>query len=379
MGITQIAVFHLLILGGLTMNFVLQPWQLLVVILAGWFNRRQQALLDFQATEIQILKEKLGNKRIVLNDDQRRRLAAKGKALGRKLLQQVATIVTPDTILRWHRELIAQKWDHSDRRGKLPGRPPTDPAIVELVLRLARENPTWGYDRIQGALANLDHDISDQTVGNILKAHGIQPTPERQRRTTWKTFLKAHWDELASIDFTTIEVWTCRGLVTYYLLFVMDIATRRVHFAGCTVNPDGPWMQQMARNLTDCEDGFLNGKRYLLMDRDTKFTAAFRQTLEDAGTACVLLPPRSPNCNAHIERFMRSIKSEALERRIFFSEASLYRAAKSFVEHYHVERNHQGLDNRLIVPGEEVGRSEGAVVCRQRLGGMLRYYYRNAA
>ena len=217
------------------------------------------------------------------------------------MLEGLTTIVTPDTILRWHRELIAQKWDHSDRRSKPPGRPPTDPVIVELVLRMARENSSWGYDRIQGALANLGHDISDQTVGNILKANGIEPAPERNRRTTWKAFLKSHWDELASIDFTTIEVWTCRGLVTYYLLFVMEVATRRVHFAGCTPNPDGPWMQQVARNLTDGIDGFLNGKRYLLMDRDTKFTAAFRKTLKEAGTASVLLPPRSPNLNSHIE------------------------------------------------------------------------------
>ena len=138
-------------------------------------------------------------------------------------------------------------------------------------------------------------------------------------------------------------------------------------------------MQQVARNLTDGIDGFLNGKRYLLMDRDTKFTAQFRQTLKEAGTTSVLLPPRSPNLNSHIERFMRSIKSEALERRIFFSEASLRRTTVCYLDHYHGERNHQGLANRLIVPGEEVGRTEGAVKCRQRLGGMLRYYYRNAA
>ena len=244
---------------------------------------------------------------------------------------------------------------------------------------MARENPSWGYDRIQGALANLGHDISDQTVGNILKAHGIEPAPERKRQTTWKAFFKAHWEDLASIDFTTIEVWTCRGLVTYYLLFVMEVATRRVHFAGCTPNPDGPWMQQVARNLTEGMDGFLNGKRYLIMDRDTKFTAEFRRTLKDAATASVLLPPRSPNLNPHIERLMRSIKSEALGKRIFFSEGSLRRTTQTYLEHYHQERNHQGLDNRLIAPGEEVGRKDGAVVCRQRLGGMLRYYYRNAA
>ena len=363
----------------MNLNFVLRPWQLLILIIAGWFNRKLQAQLQFLNTQVQILLELQGRKRILLNGDQRRRLAVQGKTLGRKVLEQLTTIVTPDTILRWHRELIARKWDYSERRSKTPGRPPTDSAIVELVLRMVRENPTWGYDRIQGALANLGHEISDQTVGNILQAHGIEPVPERKRQTTWKTFLKAHWDELAAIDFTTVEVWTCRGLVTYSLLFVMEVATRQVHFAGCTVNPDGPWMQQVAYNLTNFEDGFLNGKRYLLMDRDTNFTAEFRQTLKEAGVASVRLPARSPNLNAHLERFFRSLKSEVLEKRIFFSEASLRRAVQNFLEHYHRERNHQGIDNRLIAPDAEVGRKEGAVVCRQRLGGLLRYYYRNTA
>jgi transposase len=142
-------------------------------------------------------------------------LAVQGKALGRKRLGEVATIVTPDTILRWHRQLVAKKWDYSAQRKKSPGRPPVSAEITELVLRMARENPTWGYDRIQGALANLGHTISDSSVGNILRAHGIEPAPERKRQTTWKAFLQAHWDQLAAIDFTTIEVWTTRGLVTY--------------------------------------------------------------------------------------------------------------------------------------------------------------------
>ena len=154
--------------------------------------------------------------------------------MGRKALSELTTIVTPDTILRWHRELVAQKWDYTDRRKKKPGRPAISDEVKQLVLRMAKENPDWGYDRIQGALANLGHEISDQTVGNILKAHGIETAPERRRQTTWKTFLKAHWDVLGAIDFTTVEVWTKGGLVTFYLLFVMQLKTRRVHFAGCT-------------------------------------------------------------------------------------------------------------------------------------------------
>ncbi len=244
---------------------------------------------------------------------------------------------------------------------------------------MAKENPTWGYDRIQGALANLGHPVSDRTVGNILKAHGIEPAPDRKRLSTWKTFLEAHWDVLASVDFTTIEVWTKSGLVTYYLLFVMELATRRVHFAGLTANPDEGWMVQIARNLTDPEDGFLRGKKFLLMDRDAKFSEEFRATLQQAGVEAVRLPPRSPNLTPHIERFMRSFKEECLHRMIFFGEKPLQAAVVSFLAHYHRERNHQGVDNRLIEPGEEVGRIAGEVECRERLGGMLRYYYRKAA
>jgi putative transposase len=201
-----------------------------------------------------------GKNRIRLTDDQRRMLAVKGKALGRKTLRELTTIVTPDTILRWHRELVAQKWDHSEKH-KSVGRPHIRQVIVDLIVRFAQENPSWGYDRIQGALANLGYHISDTTVGNVLKQHGIEPAPDRRRQTTWAKFLKSHWDVLAAIDFTTIEVWTIGGLVTYYLLFVMELNARRVHFAGCTPNPHAAWVKQMARNLTDAEDGFLNGKR----------------------------------------------------------------------------------------------------------------------
>jgi transposase InsO family protein len=221
--------------------------------------------------------------------------------------------------------------------------------------------------------------ISDTTVANILKAHGIEPAPDRKRQSTWKSFLEAHWDVLASVDFTAIEVWTKRGLVTSYLLFVMDLATRRVHFAGLTANPDEGWMLQIARNLTDAEQGFLRGRKYLLMDRDTKFSEAFRAILEQAGVKAVRLPPCSPNLSPNLERFMRSVKDEYLHRLIFFSEAALLKAVREFVLHFHAERNHQGLSNRLIQPGEEDGRTAGEVVCRERLGGMVRYYHRKAA
>jgi len=360
------------------MAFLLQPWQLLFAILAGWVNHQQQEVIEYLRTENQVLKEKLGKGRVLLNDDQRRRLAVKGKILGRKRLEEVGTLFTPDTILRWHRMLVAQKWDYSQRR-KSAGGPPVQKEIVDLVLRFARENPSWGYDRIQGALANLGHDVSDQSVGNILKEHGIEPAPDRKRQSTWKTFIQSHWDVLAAIDFTTIEVWTKGGLVTYYLLFAIELATRRVHFAGCTTNPHTAWMKQTARELTNFEDGFLNGKRYLLLDRDDKFCSAFKAILEGEGVNPVPLPPKSPNLNAHLERFFGSLKSECLERMIFFGENMIRTASGQFLERYHGERNHQGLNNRIIEPGDEVGGCEGFIRSRERLGGLLRYYYRAAA
>ena len=184
---------------------------------------------------------------------------------------ELSTIVTPDTILRWHRNLVARKWDYSQQRAKRPGRPPVTDEVKKLVLRLAQENPSWGYDRIQGALANLGHGVADQTIGNILKEHGIEPAPGRKRQSSWKTFIKAHWDVLSAIDFTTVEVWTKGGLVTYYLLFVMELKTRRVHFAACTPSLGDDFMNQIARNLTDPYRWFLerqqvcaDGSRYQL-------------------------------------------------------------------------------------------------------------------
>ena len=362
------------------MAFILQPWQLFVTILAALINHYQQQVNDFQQSQIETLLESQGKKRIFFTDDQRRVLAIKAKALGRKALMELTTIVTPDTLLRWHRELVAKKWDYSDRRKKKkPGRPRVRQVIVDLVLRLAKENTSWGFDRIQGGLANVGYYISDTTVGNILKAHGIEPAPKRQRTGSWSTFLKAHWDVLAAIDFTTIEVWTNRGLVTFYLLFVMELKTRRVHFAGCTTNPHEAWMKQIARELTNFEDGFLNGKRYLLMDRDATFSAAFRGILQGEHVEPVRLPRRSPNLNAYIERYFGSLKSECLSRMIFFGENMLRRAIGQFLLHYHEERNHQGLDNKIIEPKEEVGQGHGEIECRERLGGLLRYYHRKAA
>jgi transposase InsO family protein len=233
---------------------------------------------------------------------------------------------------------------------------------------------------MQGALANLGHRVDKITVRNILRRHHIDPAPtRRQAGMSWTQFLKMHWDVLAATDFFTVEVATWHGLVTYYVLVVMDLSTRRVHIAGISPRPDEAFMMQCARQLTDPFDGFLPGKRYLIHDRDSKFTDAFDQLLRDSGVEPVALPPRSPDLNAYCERFIRSIKEEALNRMIIMGEASLRHVLTQYLAHYHTERNHQGLANQLIAPEAEVGGQAGHVVSQKRLGGLLSYYHREAA
>ena len=217
------------------MTIFLQPFHLLVIALAGWINRDQQAVIDYLIEENRVLKNQLEGRRLRFTDEQRIRLAVKAKAVDRRLLKEIETMVTPDTLLAWYRKLIKKKWTYAR---KSPGRPRITQDIVELILRMARENVSWGYDRIQGALANLGHIIAPNTVKNILIRHGIDPAPERKKRTSWKTFLKAHWDVIAATDFFTVEVWTRRGLVTYFVLFVMRLKTRCVHIAGVTPTPN---------------------------------------------------------------------------------------------------------------------------------------------
>lgn len=291
----------------------------------------------------------------------------------------MATIATPDTLLRWYHRLIAQKFDGSTQR-RQSGRPRVAEEVEELVVRLAEENTAWGYRRIQGALANLGHAIDAITVRNILRRHHLDPAPTRRKAgMSWSQFLKRHWEVLAAADFFTVEVATWHGLVTYYVLVVMELATRRVHVAGITPHPTAAFIEQCARQMTDAFDGFLLGKRYLIHDRDTKFTQVFDGMLKSSGVEPIVLPPRSPNLNAYCERFVRSIKEEVLEQMVMLGEGSLTRAIYQYLAHYHTERNHQGLDNQLIMQEGKVSGHMGQVVRRERLGGLLSYYHRAAA
>jgi transposase InsO family protein len=244
---------------------------------------------------------------------------------------------------------------------------------------MAQENREWGYRRIEGALSSLGHELSRSTIAQILKRHGIEPSPERSRKTTWKEFLSWHWELIVATDFFTVEVWTRCGLQRFVVLFFIELSTRKAEIAGIAQVANGLWMSQIAPNLTDAEQGILTGKRYLIHDRDPLFTAEFLGMIAGAGVESVKLTPRSPNLNAYAARFARGIKEFCLDRMIFFGEGSLRTAVQSFVAHYHRERNHQGLANKLISP--ELGHlgNTGEVQRRQRLGGMLNHYYRVAA
>jgi len=244
---------------------------------------------------------------------------------------------------------------------------------------MAEENLSWGYTRIRDALYNLGITTDRNTVKRILNDNGIEPAPERKRKMRWSTFIAAHLDVLAAMDFFNVEVLTFAGIVRYHVFFAIHLKTREVQIVGIKANPSEEWMKQMARNLTDCYDGFLKDMRYVIMDNDPLFTTCFRGMLRDTGTKPVGLPRRSPNLNPNAGRFVLSIKGECLDKIIPLGERHLRKAIKEFMAHYHAERNHQGLDSEIISPDEHVGVEEGQIKTRKRLGGLLNYYYREAA
>jgi transposase InsO family protein len=223
---------------------------------------------------------------------------------------------------------------------------------------------------------NLGHDVAPNTIKAILRRHGIEPSPERRRRVSWNRFLKAHVASIVATDFFTTEVWTARGLVTHYVLFAIDHATRAVQMVGATVHPNVEFMKSAASSLVG---GILRGKRFLIADRDSKFSDAFKAVLAQAGIEVVHCPPSAPDCNAIAERWIRSIKDEVLDQMILFGSGALDRVLGDYEAFHNRERNHQGVDNRLIAPSRGVGRLDGTVHVRERLGGLLNYYYRRAA
>jgi transposase InsO family protein len=353
-------------------------WAQILAYVTGTVDQELLARNEYLAAENRILKAQLKG-RLQLSDAERARLGEIGHRLSRKVLAEVATVAKPDTILAWYRKLVARKFDGSKaRRG--PGRPRIRREVEQLIVRMANENRDWGYDRIVGALANLGYEISDQTVGNVLQRHGLPPAPERKRKTTWPAFIRTHLALSAGTDFFTAEVLTLHGLVTYYVLFFIHLGSRRVAIAGITVHPNEPWMKQMARNVTMEGSGILRDCRYLLHDRDTKYTQSFRAIIASGQVEPLTLPARSPNLNAYAERWVRSVKEECLSKVILLGECSLRRALSEYVEHYHAERNHQGKGNARLFPRDmDIRRQPQPVQCRERLGGLLRYYHQEAA
>jgi len=358
--------------------------QFIIVMIASAINDRLQRKLDYVEEERRVLQEQLdaatGGKKLSFTADQRRRLATAGKQLTPDERQRCCHLVKPSTILAWFRQLSARKYDSSEARR---GRPPKPQDVRKLVIKLAMENPGWGYTKIRDALrTGLGVEIGRTAVANILAEAGMEPAPEREKKRTWKQFMTAHWDSLCGCDFFAVEALGLTGTVRYMVFFVIVLKTRAVEIAGIRVDPDGDWMKQMARNLTDAVDGFLRNATYLIHDRDPLFTEAFEGILGERGAKCVRIPARSPNCNPHAERFVKTVRDECLHHFVIFGERHLRYLLKEFLAHYHTERFHQGLGGQLLEK-QAGSRSEeracGKIVCRSRLGRMLNFYYREAA
>ena len=355
-----------------------KPWMMLVAMMAGWINRQQQDALAYLKEENKILRDELrkatGKKRIFLNDKQRRRLAILAKRIGRKALFDISGVFSPDTLLLWHRKLVAQIYDGSQHRGK-GGRPRISDYLRQLIIDMAKDNKHLGGKTLHGFLKYLGINVSPSTINRILREHGIEPNPDRPVKTTWNEFVKRQFSSMAGIDFFQKDIWTKHGLVKYMVLVVIDYKTRKVEIAGIIPQANGEWMKQMARNLTGPIDGFLKDKKYLIHDRDPLFTKEFRAILRAGGVKPVKTTVASPNLNPFVERFVRSIKYECLNKILIFGESHLRYVISEYMIFYHEERPHQGIGNNIIAPQPQ---GKGEIVCHERLGGLLKSYRRAA-
>jgi len=354
-------------------------WITLATCLAYCIDKELYKAIDYLREQVRVLVEhqEKQNQCIRLNNSQRMRVAAKAKRLSRKMLEQCTELFTADTIMRWFRELIAQKYDGSQNRTS-PGRPQIGPEIVNLVIRFKEENPRWGYQKITYQIVYLGHKISKSSVKNILIENGYDPEPDLTVRSTWHEFIKSHWDVLTACDFFTIELLVSHKLVRCTVFFVIELSTRKVFYAPIKLQPDGAYMKQVAKILTDSEDGFLQGKRYLIHDRDPLYrTDGFHEILKSIGVVPVRLPARSPDLNCFAERYVKSVKSECLDHMILSSVAQLEYVLEQYCEYYHHERIHQSL-GRIIEPKHTIEET-AEIICIERLGGLLKSYHRLAA
>ena len=288
-------------------------------------------------------------------------------------LRQIIRIFQPETVLGWHRQLVKRKWTYNPTGRN--GRPRIDQELERLVVRFAQENPDWGYDRIEGELEKLGYTISDEGIANILRRHNIPPSPEREGSPSWRHLMAHYKDQILACDFFTVETLF---LKTVYVLFFIELGTRRVHFAGCTTNPDGAWVTQQARQMTWNLDDADKRFRFLIRDRDKKFTEAFDTIFRSEGLKIIRTPIQAPNANSYAERWVRSARSECLDQIIVVNQAHLRSVLTEYVTFYNTRRPHQGIDQQSpIIRLPE--KFEGSVQKRPVLGGIINDYYRMAA
>jgi hypothetical protein len=353
-------------------------WLTIITYLSYCIDKELYKAIGYLREQVRVLieQQEKQNKRIRLTNSQRMRVAAKAKRLSRKMLEQCTVLFTPDTILGWFRKLIAEKYDGSENRTKV-GRPRITEEIVNLVIKFKEENPRWGYQKITDQIVYLGYKISKSTIKNILIENGYDPEPDLTVKSSWHEFIKSHWEVLTACDFFTIELLVGRKLIRCTVFFVMELCTRKVFFAPIKLQPDGEYMNLVARILTDYEDGFLKNKSYLIHDRDPLYTKEFHEILISTGIESVKLPPRSPDLNPYAERFVKSVKYECLNHMILSSVKQLEYVLKNYSEYYHHERIHQSL-SRIIEPIHKTD-DNAEIVCLERLGGLLKSYHRLAA
>lgn len=308
-------------------------FRFLIVAVAGWLRQSDQLIVAYLREENRVLRELLAaeQRRLRFTDEQRRRFAVRARPLGAAVLRELGTLVTPETLLRWYRQLVATKYDGSQKR--VCGRPPAKAELAKLALQMARDNPTWGYTTLRGALYNLGHELGRGTIVRILSDAGLEPAPERGKRPAWSSFLKAQWGAIAATDFLSVEVMTWAGIVRHHVFFVIDLKTRAVEIAGITADLHQAWVKNALRALLDPVDGFLKDTRKLIHDRDPLFGKDFSRWLKVAGVTSVRLPSRSPNLNAYAERFVGSIRRECLNRVIPLGEQHLRLLVREYVMH----------------------------------------------
>jgi transposase InsO family protein len=288
-------------------------------------------------------------------------------------LREVIRLVQPETVFKWHRELVRHKWTH--QRKQVGGRPRVHPDIEHLIVRLARENGTWGYGKIKGELAKLGHKISRETIANILERHGILPAPERGGSPSWRHLMTHYKNQVLACDFFTVETLF---LQTVYVLFFIELGSRRVHFAGCTAHPNAAWVEQQARQMVWALEGRDPAIHFLIHDNDSSFTQAFDTVFRSEGMRVIHTPYHAPNANAHAERWVRTARDECLDNLLIINQAHLRRVMREFVIYYNTARPHQGIDQQIPIP-PTTPLASGPVRCRHVLGGILHDYYREAA